>query len=1163
MFTVAAVADGVSKRLGTVQLVAKKGRKIMRCFNLLVSSGVILTILVGMSSNTAAEDGFVQSATLAELVKPPIVDGKLEAGEWDRAVRIAGFQGIQPMDALEPRGGFTCAGFTGSRLYVCVVSDMPPDGKLHASQTNRDSNVVFDESIEIWIDPNRERRETKEGDQAFYQLIGNPIGTILDVRFDPNKGAPDAGWNGDWEFANAVDRDKLTWTAELSIPWKDVGWPEGKPVIGRQIGLLVARNFKAPWVQSTWFRHQGSFVTWSEFPLLTLTKDTPVAQIMTLGDDPFSGEIRPQVRISNPGPARKAKIHLQLTSSDMPGRNDEAILELPAGGDAIYEYTRGTAFHAESRHVMLLNVNDADTGRPYLAYRLNWGKPSRDKTWYYRVGPDPAAAVRISYYPTYRFVRLKIDTSALGEEAEKAHSGTAVVTDEAGKELVNEKVTWEGTRTVREFKLPVLPDGTYTLAFALDGREEPFVRTFRRIHFPFEGNRLGFTKKVYPPFEPVKVDGRSVNVVLRTYQVGDLGLWDSVRSLDKEILAAPITLKADGRVVQGNVRLVESDDQKAVYEGTAATPALSVKTRCTTEYDGCMKVEMELRPGTEQKELKGLRLEIPVKDDLAPLWHVTTSGLRTNPVGSTPKGQGDVWDSTQFPDGNWYGNFKCYAWIGGEERGICWFADNDRGWVLDVDEKNPENSAPCLSLDRAGGVLTLRVNLIQKPFTITRPRKIVFGLMASPAKPLPTYWRRMLYNHTRPGYLNVQHMGSEYWGSPTHCAAKYPINGDLSVLDKMQEMRLTGDISSVEEFTRRWAERNLPADLPMDEKVPGTDKTKEGLISLVRGPSLHRMANRPEFQCVYWEEFHSTYGGHPEMEIFRDEWTGDHTSGTGLLAPSYQDFACWYGAHFLRRSLGLYLDNAFPKRAYDPLTTPAYRLPNGQMQPSAGMWAHREYLKRLWVLHQQIRIDEAKPIMLIHMTNTHIVPLFSFNEANLDLEWFYGPEPQQSKYPHDLLRAESIGLQSGCVPFVLASVLHTKTPEEKRIAERTRFGVAMVHEIKAYMPGHDGRLLYRVLDFGYGMDDCTVHNYWHDDYPVKASNDDVKSLLLVRGGKAMLVLCTWNRKPETVTLTFDTRALGMTPAKATDAETGEALKVQGNTVAVPMEAYGVRIVTLE
>ena len=45
------------------------------------------------------------------------------------------------------------------------------------------------------------------------------------------------------------------------------------------------------------------------------------------------------------------------------------------------------------------------------------------------------------------------------------------------------------------------------------------------------------------------------------------------------------------------------------------------------------------------------------------------------------------------------------------------------------------------------------------------------------------------------------------------------------------------------------------------------------------------------------------------------------------------------------------------------------------------------------------------------------------------------PEPAQSKYAADLLRAESIGLQSGCIPFALASITNTTSDEEKALAK--------------------------------------------------------------------------------------------------------------------------------
>jgi hypothetical protein len=115
------------------------------------------------------------------------------------------------------------------------------------------------------------------------------------------------------------------------------------------------------------------------------------------------------------------------------------------------------------------------------------------------------------------------------------------------------------------------------------------------------------------------------------------------------------------------------------------------------------------------------------------------------------------------------------------------------------------------------------------------------------------------------------------------------------------------------------------------------------------------------------------------------------------------------------------------------------------------------------------------------------------------------------------------------------------------------------------MGGEDGKLLKQVLDFGYGRDDCQVFNYWDENYPVQTSHDEqVKSLLLQCGRELLLVLCTWNPKPETVTLRLDRPALGLTPAAATDVETNEALRFDGEgTLTVPLDGYGVRMVRLK
>jgi len=1107
-------------------------------------------------------------STVAPFRQAPVVDGKIEPGEWEGAVGTVGFltNGSHLLDARRGRSWF---GFTPERLYFAVVSELPPDGKLMAEQRNRDADVIWDDGVEIWIDPNRDTRPSGQGDPRYYNFMGNSVGALLDVCYDPTKGTPDPGWNAHWEVANGIDPAAGVWVLELSVPITDLGMAPGT-LFGRSVGVLIARNFKRNWNQATWFPHQGAFAGWLEYPRMVLTEDGPTVTIESLGEKVFQGQLELQVRLLNPGLARPVQVQLILTSADMPELRDEKRIDLPAGGAAEYAFAVPAGrLHEEAQHHLTLAVQSPDGQTPYFHYAMKWTKAPENRWPEVFVGPNPEAAVRLAYYPSYRFIRLKIDPAELGPEAEASRSAAVRLLAPDGRELLRRTMRWKEAPAVQEFAVPDLPDGTYRVIVKLDRWQEEFHRTFVRQHFPWEGNTLGITETIYPPFEPITVRKNEVRVVLRTYRVGGLGLWDSVQAAGnvsagpaRELLAGPIVLRVnEGQTLKGRGRFTSVKPQAVLYEGTAQGPGVTVQTRCTTEYDGCMKVEMELRPGRKREAVKALGLEIPLRDSEARLWHCSTAGLRINPAGAVPAGQGDVWDSRRFPDGNWYGNFKPYLWLGGEERGIAWFADNDKGWVLDVDEKDPDRSAPCLVLHRERGVLTLRVNLIQKPILLTQPRTIVFGLMASPAKPMPADWRKITFDSPYADFPNIRWMGSEYWGADTHFAAKYPRNGDLSILEAVQKARLGTPIDA-DQFVREYAARNFRPELPLADKSP------EEILNLVRW-TLNWAASAPGPQHrtnAYWEEFHSTNALHEEVRTFQNEWSGSYGYGsTGGLVPSYRDFAVWWGAQFIRRGIGLYFDNAFPKRAYDPVTTSAYVLPNGRIQPSAGMWAHREYLKRIWIVHRSEADPRLPVIQMIHMTNTHLLPYMGWNDANLDLEWFYGPEPQQSKYAPELLRAESLGRQTGNLPLVLANIDNVRSKEEQAFAERTRFGVMMVHEIKARMWGEDGQLLKRVLDFGYGQDDCQVFNYWDEHYPVRTSHDEqVKSLLLRRGQDLLLVLCTWNPKPETVTLRLDGQALGLTLSAATDAETGEALKFDGEgTLAIPLPGYGVRLVRMQ
>ena len=1109
-------------------------------------------------------DAAPHEATVSLFKTPPTIDGTIQPGEWDGAVKTIGYLSLNS-NCLEKGMGAAYVGFTREKVYVALVTELPPDQKLIASKKFRDSELVFEDSFEIWLNPYRETEKGWEAGGTYFQTMGISNGTISDTRFT-GKGAPDTGWNGNWTFENGIHTDVTegpywarrngVWVAELSIPFAEVGW-QGDPV-GRSVGVLICRNFKraSGWKQPTWFPHTDAFVTWLNYPEIKLTEDAPSVQVEALGENVFSGELSLRARIHNPGPARKAQVKVKVTSSDMPGLDETRTVDLPANGAATYEYkVPAGRLHATAQHRLKLDVLSADGKTQYFDYSMRFKE--RGKFWLVRTGPNPAAALRLAYYPSYKFIRLAVNTDELEKEAGAVRSAAVTVTGPDEKQILKDTMTWEGAGGVREFDVGELPDGDYTVHVEMkhEGYERSFTREFTRTHFVWENNRLGETDRIYPPFEAIDLKDRELAVVLRRYGVGPLGLWDSVeakgqdeRSGYRELLAAPIALKVnDGQTLKGNGSFTATEPHAVVYEGKAEHPAVTVETKTITEYDGCQRVEMTLSPGGEKQELKKLYLDIPVKDEQAPLFHVSTAGLRSNPAGATPRGEGVVWDSSQFPDGEWYGNFKPYLWLGGESRGICWFADNDRNWELDVEG---DTFAPCQEIIRRDGTLTLRINFIQKPVTIDEPRTIVFGLMASPAKPMPKDWRRVSFLRHWPAICWV---GSTYWGAET-MTETYPLNRDFSVLSKIQEARLNGDVANWNQWLQTWTARNLADYEPKGRKGL---KAMHSLFTFCLNTA--RQAGRSAWMNVYWEEFHNVSRFHPETQVFGNEWSGGYGKGSvHPLTESYLDFQCWYGAEFIRRGVGLYFDNVFPKRTYDTLTTQAYRNDAGFLQPSANMWRHRRYLKRIWILHQQLAPAEGKPIMMTHMTNTHIVPYMVWNQSNLDLEWFYGPDPQQSKYPHDLLRAQSIGLQTGNIPLVLADTRNNSD------AERTKFGTMFVHEIKIRYQEGSTKPMVAVLDFGYGRDDCRVYNYWDEDYPVSTSDDEhVKGILLERDGKLMLVLATWNGKRDAVEVGLDLDALGLNITRAVNAESNENLPLKQGKLNLELEPYAVRLVRFE
>lgn len=841
-----------------------------------------------------------------------------------------------------------------------------------------------------------------------------------------------------------------------------------------------------------------------------------------------------------------------------------------------------------------------------------WSKGSDDTTVRLELEKGQTVPVRLEMNQVpHGPVTMSMEVRRALEEAYPDVPGRVEILDAAGTKLQTHPVNlprWGGRRFV---EIDPLSPGMHTVRVTSDAFQGEVTADILEQEFAWEGNTLGITDEIFPPFEPLAVEDDTVAVVLRRYRLGGLGLPDQIEARDqdegsvyKPLLAAPVSLMVNATDrLSGVGGFASTTDAEAVYEGRASHPAVRVDSRVVTEFDGCIKVDLTLHPGETGDTLSSLTLDIPIRNDMAPLYHVVKGAppIRNNPAGYLPKGEGRIWASTDMRDRHLPGNFKPYIWLGGAARGLAWFADNDKGWVVDWNELPPAQT-----IHREGDTLTLRVHLVQKPVVIDAPRTLTFGLMASPAKPMPEGWRAI----GRPEAPRISFKMGHLFGLNGIYAAKYPRGKDFSPFDKFLAAR-RGDRVDVNAFTEQWTARHLH------------DAMEESLRAFFRRsiPNIVNHGRRlqgHDLFTAYYDEFRGTIVWHEEMNSYRSEWTREFETprprlrnewanhptkfahlhwfrGTGTAVPSYQDFACYFADIWLRHGVGIYFDNTFMEPSYNLINTSAYVRPDGSIQPSAQIWARRDYLRRIWNLHRQRFDPETAQIMMLHMTNTHVLPYMVWNEANLDLEWkLPGYKPFQQKFRPDLLRAESVGLQTGNIPLAMnkPGKRPANAPGGSDHADalvRTYIYGKLVHEIK-YTPNLNSRPYPQpILDFGYGLDECKVVNYWDDDTPVSVSDDACKWMLLQRGEEALLVLCTWNRDASQPTIRLDTAALGFQPVVASDAEHPDASgpaaagdadkpwssydsrKWQGQIqyapadgeLTVPLTSYGVRLIHLK
>ncbi len=560
---------------------------------------------------------------------------------------------------------------------------------------------------------------------------------------------------------------------------------------------------------------------------------------------------------------------------------------------------------------------------------------------------------------------------------------------------------------------------------------------------------------------------------------------------------------------------------------------LAAEVRTDYDYDGMAKFALSLSaPGRAVDEVT---LVAPLRGSLARVLHACGDGLRHNYAGAVPAGEGVVWDSRKANKLNIVGAFYPYVYVGGPARGLCWFADTDRGFSLD-DHK------PAIELVRRGTTLELRVHFINQPTRLDRPRRIVFGLQAAPAKPMPRRpknWRLWRCNKNLPGCFRFTILGSTfYWGGLSYDL--YPRGRDFSMYEWIRDAREKGRADRA--FIARWLSGY---DAPRGSKL--WEKYKAHIWYTARVAPLY--PRREGAALIPYTNARGHGFQSAEWPAFQDEWirfpyyNRSRKGGVGYdIVPteSFRDCAVWYYKKAMTCFDGVYWDNTYLHADFDTVAGGAWKDERGRIHPSLGLWNLRALIRRTAVMYYE---QGKRGVFVAHMTNTDILPILSFANVNLDWEWRYGDRDFQDRFPADLTVAETIGRKAGNVPLILSGGFRNRKAPRYPWVMRTRLGVCLVHELRVWDhgPKETVEFLRKLHAFGYGRPDCRVFNYWDEGFPVAARGVDARAIAMSRAGKALVVVTDYGEGGNAV-VRVDAAKLGVSPqARAADFETGRPI----------------------
>ncbi|MCG3147172.1 MAG: hypothetical protein PCFJNLEI_00609 [Verrucomicrobiae bacterium] len=618
-------------------------------------------------------------------------------------------------------------------------------------------------------------------------------------------------------------------------------------------------------------------------------------------------------------------------------------------------------------------------------------------------------------------------------------------------------------------------------ALAADGRVLKTLKTaYRREKPVWWQNELGKNRPVPKPWTPVQVAGPAATVWSGTVQLapGGLPVW--------ETLAGPPQLRAkiagQDEVLTGTAGTFGAD---ATWTNTLTGGGVSATVTGSVEYDGLIKCAVTLN---EPTKLEALTLDFPLKPEMAAQLIVNGGGHKfraswnVQMVGEKP---GLHWNSRTGRPGHKgvaFGNFCPIVWLGNDERGVCFFGENDQGWT-------PNGNVAAQEVIRTNDTVVYRMNIISQPVTNNAPRTFTFYVQPTPTKPLPEGWRG--YNRGGFNGSNAVYEAIDAFVSPT---LTIPSNTSYhaGITFKLEPTDCESAAFNAKAIRAKFGKSN-PVIFYIDASWPQL------------GPSM----------------------GEYREGLF---WTGRLT-----WSREVEDYMVWVINEYLRRGIidGIYIDDT-SLGSTRALYSTAYVMPNGATQPGFSTMGFRRFLQRVWVLFEQYG---KQPHIVPHMTYCFEIPALSFASAVVNGEdrdiYPFATHSFIDSWSAAEVRIMGSSPKWGFINFWKPGVYTKPTwPPDPKIPPWMHWQSRAMH---ALMIPHDYWYLWvyptsRTIEgplVKFGIADPAVRfiPYWKLDGVAAATGNSILLSVYTKKDRALLIVSNLSKQEEDVTVTVDPQKL--------------------------------------